>query len=102
MSADIRALNLRLPADLHRRLGEAAAGSGRSLNAEIVHRLAESFEYVDVDNAVLEEMSARMTTIEQAYRDMTEELARSGEHTSALQSLMRISSAVFCMKKKTQ
>src|SRR3546814_8493918 len=28
-------------------------------------------------------------------------LARSEEHTSALQSLMRISYAVFCLKKKT-
>src|SRR3546814_8287468 len=28
-------------------------------------------------------------------------LARSEEHTSELQSLMRISSAVFCLKKKT-
>src|SRR3546814_4086114 len=28
--------------------------------------------------------------------------ARSEEHTSELQSLMRISSAVFCLKKKTQ
>src|SRR3546814_2033246 len=29
------------------------------------------------------------------------ELARSEEHTSELQSLMRISYAVFCLKKKT-
>src|SRR3546814_5503601 len=29
------------------------------------------------------------------------ELARSEEHTSELQSLMRIPSAVFCLKKKT-
>src|SRR3546814_6186889 len=29
------------------------------------------------------------------------ELDRSEEHTSELQSLMRISSAVFCLKKKT-
>src|SRR3546814_5333130 len=29
-------------------------------------------------------------------------LARSEEHTSELQSLMRISYAVFCLKKKTQ
>src|SRR3546814_4057234 len=28
-------------------------------------------------------------------------IARSEEHTSELQSLMRISSAVFCLKKKT-
>src|SRR3546814_7895256 len=30
-----------------------------------------------------------------------EDLARSEEHTSELQSLMRISYAVFCLKKKT-
>src|SRR3546814_2899855 len=30
------------------------------------------------------------------------DLARSEEHTSELQSLMRISYAVFCLKKKTQ
>src|SRR3546814_5822739 len=31
-----------------------------------------------------------------------EDLPRSEEHTSELQSLMRISYAVFCLKKKTQ
>src|SRR3546814_5855462 len=31
----------------------------------------------------------------------TNDLARSEEHTSELQSLMRISYAVFCLKKKT-
>src|SRR3546814_5615032 len=31
-----------------------------------------------------------------------DEWARSEEHTSELQSLMRISYAVFCLKKKTQ
>src|SRR3546814_1526436 len=30
------------------------------------------------------------------------EVSRSEEHTSELQSLMRISYAVFCLKKKTQ
>src|SRR3546814_3447003 len=30
------------------------------------------------------------------------DIMRSEEHTSELQSLMRISSAVFCLKKKTQ
>src|SRR3546814_5219666 len=32
----------------------------------------------------------------------TDSLGRSEEHTSELQSLMRISYAVFCLKKKTQ
>src|SRR3546814_1273919 len=34
--------------------------------------------------------------------DETDESARSEEHTSELQSLMRISYAVFCLKKKKQ
>src|SRR3546814_8962361 len=41
---------------------------------------------------------SRSTTVERrAIRD-----ARSEEHTSELQSLMRISYAVFCLKKQTQ
>src|SRR3546814_1324015 len=35
-------------------------------------------------------------------RDLVEIQPRSEEHTSELQSLMRISSAVFCLKKKTK
>src|SRR3546814_1639262 len=34
--------------------------------------------------------------------EVRKELARSEEHTSELQSLMRISYAVFCLKKKTR
>src|SRR3546814_7570111 len=34
--------------------------------------------------------------------DIGRTLARSEEHTSELQSLMRISYAVFCLKKKTK
>src|SRR3546814_1242223 len=41
---------------------------------------------------------ARCTALDQ-YRPDT---ARSEEHTSELQSLMRISYAVFCLKKKKQ
>src|SRR3546814_10240190 len=43
----------------------------------------------------------RGQTIEQALEPLRESaLARSEEHTSELQSLMRISYAVFCLKKK--
>src|SRR3546814_7961681 len=37
-----------------------------------------------------------------AAADKLRDTARSEEHTSELQSLMRISYAVFCLKKKTQ
>src|SRR3546814_1066737 len=49
---------------------------------------------------LLEEMAARrmrVTVTGEPERDH----ARSEEHTSELQSLMRISYAVFCLKKKT-
>src|SRR3546814_8507841 len=36
-----------------------------------------------------------------AFQNLAQRLARSEEHTSELQSLMRISYAVFCLKKKT-
>src|SRR3546814_3822597 len=39
---------------------------------------------------------------EKARAAGVEKVARSEEHTSELQSLMRISYAVFCLKKKTQ
>src|SRR3546814_7663558 len=44
------------------------------------------------------ELAARETT--QPHR--RQRLGRSEEHTSELQSLMRISYAVFCLKKHTQ
>src|SRR3546814_8887162 len=40
--------------------------------------------------------------VELEVRQLPQRLARSEEHTSELQSLMRISYAVFCLKKKTQ
>src|SRR3546814_5726101 len=39
--------------------------------------------------------------VEIPYPELKQIVARSEEHTSELQSLMRISYAVFCLKKKT-
>lgn len=44
MARDDPMMRFRAPADLKARIEEAAAKNGRSLNAEIVHRLEESFE----------------------------------------------------------
>src|SRR3546814_10328189 len=43
------------------------------------------------------ELSKRHATLEEQWLEI-----RSEEHTSELQSLMRISYAVFCLKKKTK
>src|SRR3546814_1310781 len=57
----------------------------------------EGFALVD---AALRELP-RVVDVESA-RDSLRVRARSEEHTSELQSLMRISYAVFCLKKKQQ
>src|SRR3546814_5378784 len=44
-------------------------------------------------------MSSRSSSISSPYRLIPKPLPRSEEHTSELQSLMRISYAVFCLKK---
>src|SRR3546814_7522486 len=45
---------------------------------------------------------ARVAGQQQRQHPWTHPLGRSEEHTSELQSLMRISYAVFCLKKKKQ
>src|SRR3546814_8059054 len=47
-----------------------------------------------------EDWAVRTTLVEALDRNGQREEARSEEHTSELQSLMRISYAVFCLKKK--
>src|SRR3546814_6676863 len=46
------------------------------------------------------ELQVRPAAAEEAHEELLE--VRSEEHTSELQSLMRISYAVFCLKKKKQ
>src|SRR3546814_6349306 len=49
-------------------------------------------------NALLQELGQ----LEPQRKSVQQEIRRSEEHTSELQSLMRISYAVFCLKKKTK
>src|SRR3546814_8036466 len=44
----------------------------------------------------------RQRVVEAGHEDLGIEVGRSEEHTSELQSLMRISYAVFCLKKKKE
>src|SRR3546814_1310412 len=55
-------------------------------------------EQADADVLGLENLLA--VAFDPAVGDAEIQLARSEEHTSELQSLMRISYAVFCLKKK--
>src|SRR3546814_1112119 len=44
--------------------------------------------------------AASLTSVDTDWRETQDRLRRSEEHTSELQSLMRISYAVFCLTKK--
>src|SRR3546814_14674476 len=62
------------------------------------------FPYTTLFRSLLDEMPGSATAIQGAARaaliSLDQGTARSEEHTSELQSLMRISYAVFCLKKK--
>src|SRR3546814_3173653 len=75
--------------------GQAEAGQGGDVFQYTLDQPAEGRAAGKV-GAVAGDVHARQNDLPMALVDQ-----RSEEHTSELQSLMRISYAVFCLKKKT-
>src|SRR3546814_9842585 len=89
----------------------SAAGKGRRLTAGLACLAREQEQVLDdripVGSIIIEDVMMSEIDLESVTIKIEEELARkayppdrSEEHTSELQSLMRISYAVFCLKKK--
>src|SRR3546814_9927469 len=106
---------MRILADEPRNVGRRIVGQGRGRVEQCVELLLErrvAAEMIDqaVDVMLVEEgrLPAVRLGIVAPFLDVMADLdriivlppARSEEHTSELQSLMRISYAVFCLKKK--
>src|SRR3546814_5413072 len=96
-SSDVCSSDLRLTA-LHAELAELE-GAGDALELLAARRQQLQHDYTDA--------AAQLSQARQAFAErLGEEVSllmgelRSGEHTSELQSLMRSSSAVFCLQKK--
>src|SRR3546814_10582545 len=74
------------------------------LGSEFIPQLDEknlAFASTRVPSVSLDQSLAMERKVEEAVIKIPEVALRSEEHTSELQSLMRISYAVFCLKKKT-
>src|SRR3546814_1024788 len=74
-----------------------SVAAARSAGDLVVTARAENFLHGRLD---LEDMIARLKAFEAAGANVLFAPGRSEEHTSELQSLMRNSYAVFCLKKK--
>src|SRR3546814_3123977 len=96
-----------LPAEQARRgQRDAAAGCFLELAVDVVDGLRElpvqTLEAVGEGIQLLARTGEGGGRQQQGQHDEVADCARSEEHTSELQSLMRISYAVFCLKKKKQ
>src|SRR3546814_7807140 len=67
-----------------------------------IDELTEGFIYALSSSSTTGKNMDATTRTDDYFRQLHEMKLRSEEHTSELQSLMRISYAVFCLKTKTQ
>src|SRR3546814_7945897 len=80
-------------------LAKAAAEAEQQLKQTFTNLQFDDFEPAPVKGAIYQASAGGRIVY---YAPESEHLLRSEEHTSELQSLMRISYAVFCLKKKKQ
>src|SRR3546814_9162501 len=74
-------------------------GGGAATNNSVYNSFPERFDQFSQELRILSPTGRTFEFIAGAYYDRSN-YRRSEEHTSELQSLMRISYAVFCLKKK--
>lgn len=74
-TGQIAPFGLRMLPDLKEKIEQAARESGRSMNAEIVARLEESFnDTAGVDNALLHMLAEQQTATIKALEKLTQDL----------------------------
>src|SRR3546814_2587952 len=80
---------------------QAASSNNNAALARIIHNPLQSLRsYPPIEAACLSRMAGRASRLRAHPDRVLVAINRSEEHTSELQSLMRISYAVFCLKKK--
>src|SRR3546814_2712180 len=95
-SSDVCSSDLSEMAFMGTAVGAAVGGFKPVVEIMLMNFVAVCMDQITNHAAKLRFMSGGQTHVPMVIRTMT----RSEEHTSELQSLMRISYAVFCLKKK--
>lgn len=72
MARDDIQVNVRLPAELKKQLDDAAARAGRSLTAEVVARLSDSFR--DIERVMLENRERELALLEAEMEQVRHQL----------------------------
>src|SRR3546814_10113778 len=85
---------------IHWILGGRAKSDDLDACAPYFDRVARAYTIGEAGPRFAEILRPHMAVDESGTLDVAVTRARSEEHTSALQSLMRISYAVFCLQKK--
>lgn len=77
-------ITLRIPKDLHERLADSADKTSKSMNAEIIARLSESFETKSTDDRAVE----RITELDREVAELTVESYRLMREAGAIADQM--------------
>src|SRR3546814_9004548 len=96
--SSLRSLPMKLDSSTAAVVTGGASGLGRA-TAEALAAAGVKVAIFDINDALGEEVAQSIGGLF-VHVDITDEQSRSEEHTSELQSLMRLSYAVFCLKKK--
>src|SRR3546814_9950818 len=81
---------------------ESALLDGMDDQAPVMLALVEAWAAINSGSGNPDGLATMAAILAEAFGNLPGPMKRSEEHTSELQSLMRISYAVFCLKKKKQ
>lgn len=79
-------ITLRIPKELHERLADSADQTSKSMNAEIIARLSESFTIKSVDDRAVD----RVSELDRQIADLTVESYRLMREASSISELMEL------------
>ncbi|MGK9419242.1 Arc family DNA-binding protein [Pseudomonas cedrina] len=79
-------ITLRIPKELHERLADSADQTSKSMNAEIIARLSESFTTKSVDDRAVD----RVSELDRQIADLTVESYRLMREAGSISELMEL------------